>query len=62
MSSGLFLTRAQLGYDSVEAAGESFELAVEYTVEVSGGGEELDVSGGELLRAAERSCAQVSLI
>ena len=36
----------------MEAAGESFELAVGYAVEVSDGGEELDVGGGELVGAA----------
>jgi len=36
----------------VEAAGESFELAVGYSVEVSEGGEELDVGGCELVGAA----------
>ncbi len=36
----------------MEAAGESFELAVGYAVEESEGGEELDVCGGELVGAS----------
>ena len=36
----------------MEAAGESFELAVGYSVEDSEGGEELYVGGCELVRAS----------
>jgi len=36
----------------VEAAGESFELAVGYSVEDSEGGEELDVGGCEFVGAS----------
>ncbi len=43
------VARGELGYEFVEAAGESFELAVGYSVEDSEGGEELDIGGCELV-------------